>query len=229
MAVSSLAPSACCSRRSATRRCIFSANGSPSSSAGGGAPVAVGRQHMVVSSDFLKRGASAEARLILVSIRLAAPAAVDVGDPGDVTANQFPFGCSQPCCRAHGHRRLAPLRAGPAACGRRGCGRGTRGMPGSVWSRTVGWARRPCSPPAGFDEVASDDLAVARLVRGYRAVGEHGTGGPRRRKVMDDVLQSGEVGIAFRRDPVLAITGPRPGGRRPVLHEFYTPRCVVRL
>ena len=47
----------------------------------------------------------------------------------------------------------------------------------------------------GFDYIFSD-FAFAGLVRRHRAVGEDEAGETHRRKVMDDVLHPGEVGIA---------------------------------
>ena len=49
---------------------------------------------------------------------------------------------------------------------------------------------------------AFPDLALARLARRHRAVGEHEAGHAPRRQVMDDVLHPGEVGVALGRRTV---------------------------
>ena len=54
----------------------------------------------------------------------------------------------------------------------------------------------------GLDELLAD-LALAGLLGRHRAVGEHEAGHARRREVVDDVLDPGEVGVARRRHAVL--------------------------
>ncbi len=59
----------------------------------------------------------------------------------------------------------------------------------------------------GLDDGLAD-LALARLVRRHRAVGEHEAGEPGGRQVVDEVLHPGEVGVARGRravDPALVV------------------------
>ena len=63
------------------------------------------------------------------------------------------------------------------------------------------------------------DLALARLVRRHRAVGEDETGDPGRCQVVDEVLDPGEVRVARRRHAV--------GPALVVLEQFAPPVAVV--
>ena len=63
------------------------------------------------------------------------------------------------------------------------------------------------------DQVGLDDrladLALARLVRRHRAVGQHEAGEPGGREVVDEVLHPGVVGVAGRRRAVVPARRPR--------------------
>ena len=168
------------------------------------ADIAARRQDMVVRPDLLQRRRLAEARHVLIGarVRLAAPGVIGRRDLGDVLVGELLAGAVHHVPELAGVDEqhlaapVAPAIAGVLVAGQEPeAGRNLRRVEklarqGDHAVHHVGFDHRPA------------DVALARLRRGHRTVGQHHARRAVRGKVVEDVLEPGVVGVADRRRAV---------------------------
>ena len=158
---------------------------------------------MAVAADLVERRpiGRSQARPRTRRAGVAAPGVVGPGDARDLLVGQLAMGPVDQRAQLAGvdEQRLAPPVAEPAVA----LVAGEEPETDRDLGRVEELARQG---DHAVDEVRLDDvladLALARLVRAHRAVGEDEAGDPGRREVVDEVLDPGEVGVARRRHAV---------------------------
>ena len=177
------------------------------------ADVTTGRQNVVVSPDLLQRRGLAEARYVLVGVRvgLPAPSLVGSGDPSDILVRELLASAIDHVSELAGideQHLAAPIAPAIAkvlvACEEPQAG----GDLGRI--EELPWQGDHAIHHVALDHGAAD-VALAGLRRRHGAVGEHHTSRAVRGKMMVDVLEPRVVGVAYRGHPELpACVFPQP-------------------
>src|SRR5450756_949016 len=187
---------------------------------GRGAHEAARREHVAVLADLVERGGPTETGHVgvLAPALVAAPGVVRAGDLRDVLVGEL-------AVRAiHQRAHLAGIDEEGLAAAITEAAVASVGGEEPEADRDLGRVEELARQrDHAVDQVRLDDraadLALTRLVRRHRPIGEHEAGDPGRRQVADEVLNPGEVRIAGGRgavDPALV-----------VLEELAPPVTVV--